>query len=127
MAVLVKRKRKGNPMPKTQRVIKFRARWKDTKKIVEDFMQEYGLEALNDEVFIVEQFTGLHDKNGKEIFEGDVLKDENNGSVLGHITEVVYFQPEFCLRDSKKRAFTLFRGGLYEVLGNVFENPELLK
>lgn len=55
------------------RKIKFRAFWRDTLKPVEDFNEEYTISACNDEAFIVNQFTGIKDKNGKEIYEGDRL------------------------------------------------------
>jgi hypothetical protein len=56
------------------RVIKFRAWWRDTGKPVKDFNDEYIIDACNDDAFIVDQFTGLLDSKGKEIYEGDFLK-----------------------------------------------------
>ena len=58
------------------RPIKFRARWRDTNRIIPDFMEEYVIDALNDIAFIIEQFTDLKDKNGKDLdwWEGDILK-----------------------------------------------------
>ena len=55
------------------RPFKFRARWKDTGKVITKFMVDYVIDALNDPVFIVEQFTGLLDRSGKEIYENDLL------------------------------------------------------
>jgi len=57
-----------------KRKIKFRAFWRDTLKPIPDFSTEYLINACNDDLFIVQQFTGLYDINGKEIYEGDILK-----------------------------------------------------
>ena len=58
----------------------------------------------------VGEFTGLNDKNGKEIFEGDVLNFGNNNHV-----EVKF----------ENGAFTDFK--YCEIIGNIFENPDLVK
>ncbi|WP_332286659.1 YopX family protein [Bacillus velezensis] len=74
------------------------------------------------------QYTGLKDKNGREIFEGDIVIDGRENSA-----EVVFDDGCFCvigylgdlrthpLRDS------LFCGERFEVIGNIYEDPELLE
>lgn len=65
--------------------------------------------------FILMQYTGLKDKNGKEIYEGDVL-----GSDMGNI-EVWWSRKE-----QGWRPFVLEFGTEWEVIGNIYENPELI-
>lgn len=77
------------------------------------------------------QYTGLLDKNGREIYEGDVIKYSQHWEVypiLDRIEKVVFegggFTP-MCL--SMGGTYYSCNSEEYEVLGNIYENPELIK
>lgn len=76
-------------------------------------------------IIAVQQFTGLLDKNGKEIYEGDVIRTERC------TFEVVYQECEFG-RTTGNGIVSLntvrdYEGEELEVIGNIYENPELVK
>ena len=81
----------------------------------------------------VGQCTGLKDKNGKWIFEGDIVRTKHYGKIIGNrnvagydIFKVVYVYAMF-RTENKNRAYNLVDGGQYEVIGNIHDNPELLE
>ena len=99
------------------------------------------LNNLNDNL-IVEQFTGLHDKNGKEIYTGDILQLKKlDGSVLLYKIFCVkggfafnthqddFYKPQIEIdfyestSDMQNSSFI----STLEIIGNIFENPELLE
>lgn len=82
-----------------------------------------------------EQFTGLHDKNGREIYEGDLLEMfPGSGAAQAGKTEpqtVIWSAPCFNLqRPNGQKTFFVLESSIAkvcEVIGNIHENPELLK
>lgn len=73
---------------------------------------------------IAEQFTGLRDINGREIYEGDILIDDT-GEPIEYW--VVKFSDGGFMGECAGVAEPLFELANLEVVGNIHENPELLE
>lgn len=83
--------------------------------------------------FDVDMFTGLKDANGKEIYEGDIVRMQRPGFHEHACYEVKYFVQDVCIFKIAKvtDGSTLFEspsnGHDVEIIGNVHENRELLE
>lgn len=149
------------------RDIRFRAWDKESKTMITPIMgigllnfwgrvyeESYSPEGLHgqliDRGWLLMQFTGLKDKNGKEIYEGDIVKilvrdwagcdgchespQEHMESIANRLV-VAFHKGEFVMsKYSKKYDQTYYQrfdyGGvkdIFEVIGNIYENPELIE
>lgn len=81
----------------------------------------------------VGQYTGLTDKNGKKIFEGDIVRAQDNLICSpfcdGIIGKIVYDECAFFIepKNPMDSQWLFNECADYEVLGNIHDNPELLK
>jgi len=104
------------------REIKFRAWDKFEKKMIQphdgDFIRWHAMSNWKDCLELM-QYTGLKDKNGREIYEGDVIKwDEQEwGAPYRELVEW-----DYCLFDMRNNDWNEW----CEVIGDIYSNPELL-
>ena len=114
------------------REIKFRAWNKELPQMVSD-LSLHGLEfygdSLNDALrqTTVMQFTGLKDRKGIEIYEGDILSGHEDG-----IGKVVWSEDSYVYEFLDGNIIplaeaTTWFGNIVEVIGNIYKNPEVLE
>lgn len=143
-----------------ERVVKFRGKTQDGKWVYGDLIHSGSdeiailefdapcLEAVTDVVpESVGQFTGLHDKNGKEIYEGDIARNKEIGGYGFEYVGVVRYYEEDArfgidvtatYKFSKRVLFSVGESCIndghctikytneYEVIGNIHDNPNFL-
>lgn len=119
-----------------RRKIKFRRFNKRCNEMVtvlgiDDLGHFFQVVSDNPDTYEIMQFTGLKDKNGKNIYEGDILKNTKHGFL---------FKVQWGIEDESYAGWAgnwldrdfispLFNGPLEncKIVGNIYENPELLK
>lgn len=127
------------------REIKFRA-WDSEKMIYQNNMQSISwpnhlkkecavwvrCDFNNMGYFELMQYTGIKDKHGKEIYEGDIVNEFRKTRSFpdgNFFKRKIEWSDDMILDDAygeKSIGFNLFHGEL-EIIGNIYENPELLK
>jgi hypothetical protein len=120
-----------------KREIKFRGKRIDNKKWVygfladEDYINDIDsidLSSIEVDIDTVGQFTGLFDKNGKEIYEGDIIKG------FDITIEVWYSEDRACfiaeMKEPQNDMMDILGGydtERMEIIGNIYDNPNLIK
>jgi YopX protein len=86
---------------------------------------------IKDEYFELMQFTGLHDKNGREIYEGDIIQRPDVGVpmlVRWNAQEVRF---DLTRKPDNFKSTMIWWTGItdtdYEIIGNIYENPGLIE
>lgn len=88
------------------------------------FGELFHLEEVNPDT--VGEFTGMLDKNGMEIFEGDIVRyyDDVEGELVVRPVEYLNDYCAFCAVHPRKDPDGLFAQWQYEVIGNIYNNKE---
>ena len=109
--------------------IKFRA-WDGTKMVSPDYITRENIAYWHEDSIlcsskIIMQYTGLKDENRVEIFEGDILK------IAAKFIGIVKYKRSDLIIESKEGKLYYFSefisDFIYQAIGNIYENKELLK
>ena len=118
---------------------KFRAWNSETKEIevfetYEEISELFLSLSADDGFYSIMQSTGLHDKNGKEIFEGDIIRTNAYGCIVGlgeytyfedentPITEIGFYLSFLNVSPAAYAPFDKYYWDNCEVIGNIYEN-----
>ena len=92
------------------------------ENLVAEMTNTSGVSCIEVDYETVGRFTGLTDRNGVKIFEGDILEAES-----GNRGYVMFINGAFMKSCNSKDMPFLIASDVNAVIGNVFDNPELLK
>lgn len=118
-----------------KRPIKFRA-FNGEELISPDYINRKGTAFWSEDSILtysdeVMQYTGLKDDQSKEIYSGDILHvGVDYPEEYSYLAEVVFVNGMFCVSPSVEKPFDTFLYNINKwsrIVGNIFENPELLE
>lgn len=107
------------------REIKFRGWGVDSQSIIDWGNLQECEHWWNHNAISLMQFTGEHDKNGKEIYEGDIIKIED--SMCNGIFPVIWSENHCAFRMIESGWESFPSKNEMEVIGNIYQNQDLLK
>jgi len=119
------------------REIKFQAVNDEGKIIIPDYIDRHGIawwkeNSIPECTRRIRQFTGLKDKNGREIYEGDIIESKSWGSGARLKNPYHFVEWGKCgwvatgYNGNMKVSPDLTIKSDFEIIGNIYENPELL-
>lgn len=155
LAVIISQETKRRKAVSDTREILFRGKRKDNREWVEGYLFDDGMvdskrmfigslvitehKGLGKDVWdighafyevlheTVGQYAGLTDKNGKKIFEGDVVNEYDMPEEISNTGIVQWSEMFMGWNISQTRSMYCHKFMSYEVIGNIYDNPELLK
>lgn len=93
-----------------------------------DETDKYDMGMKFEDLFVLLQNTGCRDKNGVEIYEGDIIKEDIEKGEPPIIVSVVWEKGAFYGKERKHEPEYIIQDFLNgEVIGNIYENPKLLE
>ena len=107
--------------------------WERLLKISYTTSPDHPSNFFEDDGYVLEQFTGLTDRNGKEIYEGDIIEISEYSDVLPlHTASVIFEDGAFKVKGKYSHSSIIhyMEGNnlpRFEVIGNIHKNPELLE
>ena len=122
--ILFRGKRIDNENWETGSLVFLRKGTSEEKAFIADKMTAYHTPVVSDSIG---QYTGLTDKNGKKVFEHDLVKAYDPLDEISFIGVVKYFDGSFYICDTDFCSYYRWIYYEVEVIGNIHDNPELLK
>ncbi|XOV21697.1 YopX family protein [Lacticaseibacillus paracasei] len=99
-----------------------------------ELLEQYdAIDMFQRDLMTLMQYTGLHDKNGRSIYEGDIIVTHPTTKYETPKSGVVQYggsRPMFGYKAEDGDYYSIWSNNVYrtyEVIGNIFENPELLE